>query len=140
LRRLISIGIAAYLLWQIALPLRYYLRENRRDERFAWRIFSTLTVPPYRCAVRVTEVGGESVNRREVDLQHTLHDAWITLLQFGQDAVAERFLRVRCGADPRVGAVQLSRVCRRPDGAPAPHMETRLDCQSGDISTSVTMQ
>ena len=54
LRRLLSLGIATYLTWQIVLPLRYYLRENRRDERFAWRIFSALAIAPSpSCALTV---------------------------------------------------------------------------------------
>ena len=128
-------------MWQVAVPLRYYLRENRRDERFAWRIFSALVLPPYRCAVHVVEgAGGERGERRDVDLQRTVHDGWITLLQLGQDAVADRFLRLRCASDTRVDTVDFSRACRRPDGTPAPHLETHLDCRSGRKTTRETME
>ena len=140
LRRLISLGIAAYLAWQIVLPLRYYLHENRRDERFAWRIFSALAIPPYRCDVRVQEFAPGEQPGRDVDLVRTLHDAWIAALRQGQDAVVEQFLHARCQASPLVGAVEFSRLCRREDGAVAPHMRLRLDCRSGAISAQEEMR
>ena len=140
LRRLISLGIVAYLVCQIAVPLRYYLRENRRDERFAWRIFSALAIAPYRCDVRVQQFSpGEQVGR-EVKLERTLHDAWIALLKLGQDVVVERVLRLQCRSDPLVDAVEFARTCRREDRAPAPYLRVRLDCRSGDGSTQEAMQ
>ena len=140
LRWLISLGIAAYLAWQVVLPLRYYVGANRRDERFAWRIFSAVAHAPYRCDVRVEDVLHEAPAGREVDLQRTLHDAWIGLLKLGQDAVVERFLRTRCRSDRRVDAVEFSRVCHRDDRAPAPRVRVRLDCHSGDLGTEETLQ
>lgn len=121
-------------------PLRYYLRENRRDERFAWRIFSALAIAPYRCDVRVQDFSHGEQLGREVNLGRALHDAWIAKLRQGQDAVMVRFLRARCRSDPRVDAVEFSRTCRREDRTPAPRMRVRLDCRSGDIGTQEEMQ
>jgi hypothetical protein len=134
LRRLISLAIAAYLAWQVVLPLRYYLAESRRDERFAWRIFSALAIAPYRCDVRVQEFAAGERTGRAVDLSRTLHDAWTAALRQGQDAVVDRFLHARCRSSSLVEAVEFSRLCRREDGAPAPYMHVRLDCLSGAIS------
>jgi hypothetical protein len=130
-RRLIGLGIAAYLAWQIAVPLRYYLAENRRDERFAWRIFSALAIPPYRCDARVREFAGDDQVGREVNLTRTLHDAWIPMLRRGQGEVVERVLRTRCESGSMVAAVDFWRTCRREDRAPAPFRHVRLDCRSG---------
>ena len=140
LRRLISLGVAAYLIWQIAVPLRYYLRENRQDERFAWRIFSALAIPPYRCEVRVQEFAHGEQLGREVNLARTLHDAWTAALRQGQDAVVRQFLHTRCGSSSLVEAVEFSRLCRREDRAPAPHMRVRLDCRSGAINAQEEMR
>jgi len=140
LRRLISLGIAAYLTWQVVLPLRYYLRENRQDERFAWRIFSALAIPPYRCEVRVQEFAHGEQLGREVNLARTLHDAWTAALRQGQDAVVRQFLHTRCGSSSLVEAVEFSRLCRREDRAPAPHMRVRLDCRSGAINAQEEMR
>ena len=134
LRRLISLTIAAYLAWQVVLPLRYYLGENRRDERFAWRIFSALAIAPYHCDVHVQEFAAGDERGREVDLSRTLHDAWTAALRQGQDAAVDRFLDARCRSSSRVEAVELSRLCRREDGAPAPTMRVRLDCLTGAVS------
>jgi hypothetical protein len=138
-RRLISLGIAAFLTWQVLLPLGYYRAENRRDERFAWRIFSALAIAPWRCDVRVQEfadgASGGAPRGRDVDLSRTLHDAWTMALRQGQDAVAERLLRTRCASSASVVAVELSRVCHAPAADPAPQMLVRLDCRSGTIVT-----
>lgn len=134
-RRLLSIGIAAYLACQVALPLRYYLGDDRRDERFAWRIFSALAIPPFQCDVRVRELTADEPAGRDVDLSRTLHDAWIASLRHGQDAVVDRFLEARCRSSARVEAVEFSRLCRRDDHRPAPSMRVRLDCRSGAIGT-----
>jgi hypothetical protein len=134
-RRLIGLAIAAHLAWQVALPLRYYLAENRRDERFAWRIFSALAIAPYRCDVRVQEFAAGERTGRDVELARTLHDAWTAALRQGQDAVVDRFLHVRCGSSSLVEAVEFTRLCRGEGGAPAPTMRVRLDCLSGAIRT-----
>jgi hypothetical protein len=138
-RRLIGLGIAVFLTWQVLLPLGYYRAENRRDERFAWRIFSALAIAPWRCDVRVQEfadgASGDASGGRDVDLSRTLHDAWTMALRQGQDAVVERVLRARCASSASVAAVELSRVCSAPDARPAPQMRVRLDCRSGTIVT-----
>jgi hypothetical protein len=134
-RRLIGLGIAMFLTWQVLLPLGYYRAENRRDERFAWRIFSALAIAPWRCDVRVQEFADGASAGRDVDLTRTLHDAWTMALRQGQDAVAEGLLRARCASSASVAAVELSRVCRAPDARPAPQMRVRLDCGSGTIVT-----
>ena len=122
------------------MPLRHYLRENRRDERFAWRIFSVLAIAPYRCDVRVREFPHGGKPGRELNLEHTLHDAWIRLLKMGQDAVVQRFLRARCRSDLLLEAVESSRTCRRDDGAAAPHERVRLDCRTGELSSQEEMR
>jgi hypothetical protein len=134
-RRLIGLGIAVFLTWQVLLPLGYYRAENRRDERFAWRIFSALAIAPWHCDVRMQELTDGAAAGRDVDLSRTLHDAWIMALRQGQDAVAEGVLRARCASDASVAAVELSRTCRAADAHPAPQMRVRLDCRSGAIVT-----
>ena len=139
-RRLIGLGIAAYLICQVALPLRYYLGENRRDERFAWRIFSALAIAPYQCDVHVQEFGADERVGRTVDLSRVLHDAWIVALRQGQDAVVDRFLHARCASSALVQAVEFSRICQRSDRRPAPFMRVRLDCRSGARTTHEEMR
>ena len=116
------------------MPLAYYVHGNGRDERFAWRIFSVLAIAPYRCDVHVQELAHGEPLGPEVDLGRSLHDAWIMALRQGQDAIVVRFLRTRCQSDTRVETVEYSRLCQRPDGGSAPHMRTRYDCRSREIS------
>jgi hypothetical protein len=133
-RRLIGLGIAMFLTWQVLVPLGYYRAENRRDERFAWRIFSALAIAPWRCGVRVQDFTDGAAPGRDVDLSYTLHDAWIVALRQGQDAVVESVLRARCASNATVAAVELTRTCRAPDARPAPQMHVRLDCRSGVVT------
>ena len=139
-RRLISFGIAAYLAWQLLLPLRYYQAEIRRDERFAWRIFSALAIAPYQCDVRLQEFAAGDRTGRDVDLSRTVHDAWTAALRQGQDVVVDRLLHARWRSSTLVEAAEFSRLCRRADHAPAPYMRVRLDCRSDAVTTQEALR
>jgi len=69
---MISLGIAVFLTWQVLLPLGYYRAHDRRDERFAWRIFSALAIAPWRCDVRVQEFADGASAGRDVDRESVL--------------------------------------------------------------------
>lgn len=85
--------IAVWLAAQLALPLHYYaLREDPRDERFAWRMFSSLSEQP--CRARF-EVGG-----REVDPARFFADAWVRMAGLGRRHVARRMAGALCERFP----------------------------------------
>src|SRR5438477_6595214 len=99
--------IAAFLLYQIAMPLRYYARGGGYDERFSWRMFSTVRMQ--KCTVRVRETakpddGGEA-RERSVNLNHELQIAWIGMLERDRPQVVRKFLARRC-QQPDVSAVR----------------------------------
>ena len=50
--------IALFLVVQMAVPASYYLRKDRHDERFSWRMFSTMRMA--KCDPEVN-VGGARV-------------------------------------------------------------------------------
>jgi hypothetical protein len=108
---------------QVAIPASYYLRQDRDDERFAWRMFSAIRLR--RCEVAAFDVRGPS--RRRVDLTHVLHASWIRSLERGRASVIDRFLATRCGSD--VEEAQLERRCREPSGSAMEPMMYRRACE-----------
>jgi hypothetical protein len=121
--------IALFLLFAIAMPARYYLTGGGLDERFAWRMFST--VRQYACQVQVYDkrrAGGVV----EVNLTEVVHMAWVNMLKRGRPAVGDKILRARCEAGDNVEA-QLQRTCTTPDGSALPPAVYTIDCDSGAI-------
>ncbi len=99
---------------QIAIPASYYLRENRDDERFAWRMFSAVRAK--RCRVQAARLWrGRSPQR--VDVGRVLHSGWVRSLERGRSQVIERLLEQLCqGSDAE--RVRLERRCDEPSGRP----------------------
>ena len=84
-RRLANGFILVFLAFQIAMPLRYYLGDRGYDERFSWRMFSTLRLQ--QCQMRVNERKGAPPAHatRDVQVHADVQVAWVSLLE-----------RVRC--------------------------------------------
>ena len=53
--RLVNVFIVSWLLWQLLVPLSYYLGHDVDDERFAWRMFSGVWLLQKSCTASVTE-------------------------------------------------------------------------------------
>jgi hypothetical protein len=110
---------------QVAIPASYYLvRDDRDDERFAWRMFSSVRLT--RCRVRAFD-GKTPQERAHVDLATYLHASWQRSLERGRKHVIERFLSARCG-QPGVVYSQLERSCTSPSGRVLPDKRYRYDC------------
>lgn len=115
-------AIAAFVLVQLALPITYYLRRDRHDERFAWRMFSTMRMAT--CDVRMQRAG------QPVALGGEFHEAWIELAKRGRQSVIEEMgahlcrkypgqeivVNLRChyldGTDRAIGGFDL---CKAPE-------------------------
>jgi hypothetical protein len=108
---------------QVAIPASYYLRVDRDDERFAWRMFSAVRMR--RCEVSAYDVRGSS--RLPVDIPGVLHASWIRSLERGRAKVIDRFLATRCTAGAE--EAQLERRCREPSGRTLQPMLYRRPCE-----------
>lgn len=118
--------------FQVLVPASYYVRGERSDERFAWRMFSAVRVE--RCKVRasVFDAGGE---RERIELEHTLHSGWITGLERGRKRVIERFLSRLC-TDRASQESELKRSCE--DAVGGRRLERfRMQCASQRMSHEV---
>ncbi len=86
-----SIAVHAILVVLIAAPLQYYLlNDDRRDERFAWRMFSPLRSE--KCGTQF--LLGE--NKAPIKASDSFHSAWVGLAQRGRQQVIEAMGRVLC--------------------------------------------
>jgi hypothetical protein len=110
---------------QVAIPASYYLlRDDRDDERFAWRMFSTVRL--MRCKVRAFD-GKTAEQRTAIDLSRSLHASWQRSLERGRQHVIEHFLASRCELS-EVRYSFLDRVCKGPSGQALPDSHYRYDC------------
>ena len=91
--RRVHLFIALYLCAQIALPLSYYTcRNDKNDERFAWRMFS---------ATRAIKCNPTfSVDGRRYDVRRTFHVAWRRLAKRGRHAVVLAMAAKLCSDHP----------------------------------------
>jgi hypothetical protein len=125
-KRLENALIALFLVFQIGVPLHYYLAERSYDERFSWRMFSTLRLRD--CKIRVTETLDDAARTvRDVTVQQDVQVAWVRLLERMRSAVIERYLARRCGT-PHVQSVHYESDCEDTDGQPLPPVQRNETC------------
>jgi hypothetical protein len=119
-RRRAGVFIAAFVLFQFAVPLTYLGREDASDERFTWRRFTGSSEPVCETHAWVERADGA---RQDIALESTIHQQWVDYVQRDRRAVVEAFLRKQCeAADAR--RVELINRC---DDARGTH-EYSLHC------------
>jgi hypothetical protein len=134
-RLAVSLFILAFLGYQIAMPLRYYLAGGGYDERFSWRMFSSVRMQSCKASVEDVHEAGDAPRTRDVNLPRELHVAWIRMLERGRPAVVDKLLQHRCGQEGVGGARYLLR-CADPDGTQLPEQKVEIDCRSGRLTRS----
>jgi hypothetical protein len=129
-RRLANLFILAFLAYQVGMPLRYYLGERGYDERFSWRMFSTLRLQ--QCEMQVSEVNAGSAEWKDVQVQSDVQVAWVSLLERVRKPVVEKYLQRRC-EQQGVERVAYSRRCTNTDGSPLPAQKLMMDCAEREL-------
>jgi len=91
--------IVVFVAIQVLAPLHYYLvRDDKKDERWAWRMFS----PTRMLSCDATFL----VDNQPAQLHATFHEAWIEIARRGRFAVLEamgaRLCRDHPGAEVRL--------------------------------------
>lgn len=140
-RVVVRVFIIAWLVWQIVVPLAYYLGDELEEERFSWRMFSGVWLLHKRCTTSVVEYLGQPGadgpgDVRAVDLERTLNATWVRQLTRNRRLVVEKFLRARCREDPAVSDVEFFRICPVTPYAAIPTVTVRLSCRSGVFAGS----
>jgi hypothetical protein len=123
--------IVLFLAFHVVMPLRYYLGGGGYDERFSWRMFSTLRM--HKCQVLVEETIGEDT--RAVDLQKAVQIAWIGMLERYRRPVVDKLLARRCEQE-HARSVRYERKCVDTDGSALPVERVSRDCGSGRSEAS----
>ncbi|HEY2734430.1 MAG TPA: hypothetical protein VGI70_10625 [Polyangiales bacterium] len=127
--------IVLFLALQIGVPLRYYLSGRDYDERFSWRMFSTLRLRD--CAVHVTELPrGARATPHEVAIERDVHVAWLRLLERERSAVVDKDLQRRCELS-EIERATYTRTCKDTDGSELPGTKRSLDCERGEFADEV---
>jgi hypothetical protein len=132
-RLLSNVFIALFLAYMLGMPLRYYLGGRGLDERFSWRMFSSVRM--LKCKVEVDEhvdKGGD-VDERSVSLTKEVQVAWIGLLERGRPLVIEKLLTRRC-AQEGVVQVDYHLTCKAPDGSDGPGLDHHMKCSDGTLA------
>ncbi|HEX7476520.1 MAG TPA: hypothetical protein VF331_01810 [Polyangiales bacterium] len=126
--------IALFLAYQVGMPLSYYLSDRVHDERFSWRMFSTVRLQ--ECDVQVHELAERSgtVRERPVVVERDLQIAWIGLLKRLRPAVVEKYLRQRCER-AHAQQVTLQGQCVNSNGEAMPERSFAVHCATGQWST-----
>lgn len=110
------------------MPLSYYLGDDRYDERFAWRMFSTVRLT----GCKVTAFDVDSSNRAtRISLRKMVHAAWITNMTRNRQSIIRRFTERRCD-EATISASRVHNVCRDPKGEQFSITYER-DCNSGEF-------
>jgi hypothetical protein len=141
IRLAVSCFIGAWLLWQVSVPLGYYVRDYRtgeaqEEQRFSWRMFSHLWMLQRGCNIAAFDLvapshpGGPPTVHR-LDLWRRLESIWVEQLREGRRPVMEEFLRSRCESDPSVVQAELIRTCPIAPGSRLPELNLRLVCRAG---------
>jgi hypothetical protein len=133
-RRLSNLFIAAFLAFQILMPLRYYLGERGYDERFSWRMFSTIRMQ--QCDMQISEALARGSNGqpefRDVRVRRDVQAAWVNLLERVRMPVVEKYLLRRCEQQEAI-LVRYTRRCTDTDGSALPVQTLELDCRSREL-------
>ena len=102
------------------MPLLYYVaRHDPHDERFAWRMFSTVRMD--RCGTHLDRATGDppaffiNDNTAPVELAAVFHEAWIQIAQRGRKAVIEAMAAELCDRHPGA-SVRVKYGCRSLNG------------------------
>jgi hypothetical protein len=130
-RRLVNVFIVAFLMFQIGMPLRYYLGDRGYDERFSWRMFSTVRMQ--QCEMQISEraASGETAFR-DVQVKRDVQAAWVSLLERVRMPVIEKYLERRCERQP-TAEVRYTRRCTDTNGSALPVQTLRMDCSTRQL-------
>src|SRR5215813_11510570 len=138
-RLIVSLVVLSWLLWQVTVPLAYYVAPDvmglaPEEPRFRWRMFSQVWFSQRECNVSAFEVreaaaGSEAV--RPLDLGQRLDSIWNKQLWGKRQSVVRKFLQSRCDSDPSVIQVEFMRTCPAAPFFPLPEVNLRPSCLFG---------
>lgn len=122
--RWVGLFILFFLAAQLLLPLRYYLNAPTNDERFAWRMFSSVRLRDN--AARLYETIEQDGNTLERPIPAGLLAPWQSALDSNRMDVTEKVMRRHC-EQAGVLSVRYELSSKDVSGNPLPTQQWRLD-------------
>lgn len=126
--------IVGFLALQIIGPLSYYLGGRGPDERFSWRMFSTVRMHRCRVEVEALDSPDDAAHARILHPRRDVQVAWVNMLTRYRPAVVDKYLARSCDRE-QVDRVRYRRSCRTSDGSPLAVNEVVRSCRSGETTT-----
>ncbi len=121
--------IVLFLGYQVGMPLSYYLSDRVYDERFSWRMFSTVRLQ--ECDIDVRESTARDQTEQTVAIGQDLQIAWVNVLKRLRPAVIHKYLERRC--DAGASHVTLVGRCVDTDGKPLPPRNFSMSCSDRQL-------
>jgi hypothetical protein len=122
--------------YHVGMPLTYYLSDRVYDERFSWRMFSTVRLQECDIVVTETVMHGDAAVDVPTPVTKDVQTAWISILKRMRPAVIEKYLAHRCDSASATHAKFVGR-CRNTDGTLLPERRYTLACGDRALSFSV---
>jgi hypothetical protein len=131
-RRWSNVFIVLVLAYQVGMPLTYYVSDRVYDERFSWRMFSTVRLQACDVVISESLPGAEGPVDTAVVVERDLQVAWVNILQRLRPSVIAKYLARRCeGADAQ--QVTLVGRCHDTDGTSLPVRRFVLPCDTREL-------
>lgn len=128
-----SIAIHILLAVQILTPLHYYAcNGDMRDERFAWRMFSSTRVE--KCSAQFFIGDADQAIRASTQF----HNAWVGIAQRGRKQVIRKMAQTLCDKNPGQ-AVRVRVQCEQFPGAARGNTRLLYDPEQSRTSDEVEL-
>jgi hypothetical protein len=128
-----SIAIHLILAAQIVFPLHYYAcNSDMRDERFAWRMFSSTRVE--KCSAQFFV--GDSP--RAIRASSEFHNAWVGIAHRGRQQVIRGMAHALCEKNPDT-SVRVRVQCEQAPGAAARNKSLLYDPNQDESTEQVEL-
>ena len=118
--------------YHVGMPLTYYLSDRVYDERFSWRMFSTVRLQD--CKVVLSETllrDGERVEQ-PTPVAQDVQTAWVGVLERMRPSVIEKYLARRCDSVP-AEKVTFVGQCKDTDGSALPDQRFVMTCKDRSV-------
>jgi len=127
---MVNVFVLCFLVFQIVVPMTYYLGTPTIDERFSWRMFSSVILQICEISSFETRLRSDKRVVIRTSLSPDYHPGWIRLLQRYNPKLVQATLQRQC---ERPGAVSahLMRQCQSPGSNALPEDGITRDCASG---------
>lgn len=132
--------IAVFLLLQLAIPLTYYSGVRENDERFAWRMFSTIRqrlLSQRASSVVVEPADTNDTAWRVTPVDQLVSEPWVEFIEQDQRTVVDGFLKWRCERGGG-GEVRLEVKRWNADGDSLPAVRHTIDCAASEGNSEST--